>query len=88
MAVQKIRRFDKLLRWMRETGTSQAALGRTLNRSKAEMSRLVNGDLKFIDPVLARAIERATGGAVTAADFIDFLATPAKRARKHTEMRP
>jgi hypothetical protein len=84
-------RFDKLLEWMEGQNLDQLKLTAALNalrspdlrpRSKSEVNRLVNGQLRFADPFMASEIERLTGGDVTA---IDYLSHVAKCAAAHVE---
>ncbi|HHN72863.1 MAG TPA: 3,4-dihydroxy-2-butanone-4-phosphate synthase, partial [Thermopetrobacter sp.] len=58
----------KLAEWLKETGTTQAALARRLGISQGRVSQLVAGDAPSLE--LALKITEATGGAVTPADFV------------------
>lgn len=58
---------------MKGARVSQAELGRRVAKPKRDINRLCLGQVRFIDPWLAKAIERETGGAVTALDLIDFV---------------
>ncbi len=57
----------KLADWLKTTGTTQAALARMIGVSQGRVSQLVSGETPSLE--LALAIEEASKGAVTPADF-------------------
>jgi len=62
--------MTRLLTYLTETRTKQAALAETLGVSRGYLSELAGGTKKpSLD--LAFAIERATGGAVPASVWVD-----------------
>lgn len=66
----------KLLAWLKDTGTSQAAIGRKVGLTQGRISQIA--DRGTIDVRTARAIAEATGGAVTADELL--MDRPAARA--------
>lgn len=58
---------------MRRERIAQREAARRLGLTTTRFHRLLTGRARFIDPAIACAIERETGGQVTAADFITFM---------------
>ena len=61
--------------YLREKKLSAAAFARQVGRSRSAVGRWVSGS-RFPEPASLRAIIRATGGAVTADDFLSDDAAP------------
>lgn len=70
---------NSLTRYLQEAGETLSSLASRMGRHPSTLTRLMRGE-RSPSLALARDVERATGGKVTAVEFIEIFITPADTA--------